>query len=227
MGISAIIPAAGQGKRFGKKKQLILINNRPLLFYTLIPFIKCDLINEIIIALPHEDIDFVNKYLIELNYEKKINLIKGGQERQYSVLNAISQTNKNNDIICIHDAVRPFISLEILEKTIESCILNGAAIVAVPSVDTLKKIKKSYVVKTVSRETIWKAQTPQIFKRSILERSLSIAIKSNMNETDESSIVEKAGYKVSIVEGSPLNIKITSEEDWMIANAIHANFNYG
>ena len=227
MGISAIIPAAGQGKRFGKKKQLILINNKPLLFYTLIPFIKCDLINEIIIALPHEDIDFVNKYLIELNYEKKINLIKGGQERQYSVLNAISQTNKNNDIICIHDAVRPFISLEILEKTIESCILNGAAIVAVPSVDTLKKIKKSYVVKTVSRETIWKAQTPQIFKRSILERSLSIAIKSNMNETDESSIVEKAGYKVSIVEGSPLNIKITSEEDWMIANAIHANFNYG
>ena len=227
MGISAIIPAAGQGKRFGKKKQLILINNRPLLFYTLIPFIKCDLINEIIIALPHEDIDFVNKYLIELNYEKKINLIKGGQERQYSVLNAISQTNKNNDIICIHDAVRPFISLEILEKTIESCILNDAAIVAVPSVDTLKKIKKSYVVKTVSRETIWKAQTPQIFKRSILERSLSIAIKSNMNETDESSIVEKAGYKVSIVEGSPLNIKITSEEDWMIANAIHANFNYG
>ena len=227
MGISAIIPAAGQGKRFGKKKQLILINNRPLLFYTLIPFIKCDLINEIIIALPHEDIDFVNKYLIELNYEKKINLIKGGQERQYSVLNAISQTNKNNDIICIHDAVRPFISLELLEKTIESCILNGAAIVAVPSVDTLKKIKKSYVVKTVSRETIWKAQTPQIFKRSILERSLSIAIKSNMNETDESSIVEKAGYKVSIVEGSPLNIKITSEEDWMIANAIHANFNYG
>jgi len=227
LGISAIIPAAGQGKRFGKKKQLILINNRPLLFYTLIPFIKCDLINEIIIALPHEDIDFVNKYLIELNYEKKINLIKGGQERQYSVLNAISQTNKNNDIICIHDAVRPFISLEILEKTIESCILNGAAIAAVPSVDTLKKIKKSYVVKTVSRETIWKAQTPQIFKRSILERSLSIAIKSNMNETDESSIVEKAGYKVSIVEGSPLNIKITSEEDWMIANAIHANFNYG
>ena len=227
MGISAIIPAAGQGKRFGKKKQLILINNRPLLFYTLIPFIKCDLINEIIIALPPEDIDFVNKYLIELNYEKKINLIKGGKERQYSVLNAISQTNKNNDIICIHDAVRPFISLEILEKTIESCILNGAAIVAVPSVDTLKKIKNSYVAKTVSRETIWKAQTPQIFKRSILERSLSIAIKSNMNETDESSIVEKAGYKVSIVEGSPLNIKITSEEDWMIANAIHANFNYG
>ena len=227
MGISAIIPAAGQGKRFGKKKQLILINNRPLLFYTLIPFIKCDLINEIIIALPPEDIDFVNKYLIELNYEKKINLIKGGQERQYSVLNAISQTNKNNDIICIHDAVRPFISLEILEKTIESCILNGAAIVAVPSVDTLKKIKNSYVAKTVSRETIWKAQTPQIFKRSILERSLSVAIKSNMNETDESSIVEKAGYKVSIVEGSPLNIKITSEEDWMIANAIHANFNHG
>lgn len=227
MGISAIIPAAGQGKRFGKKKQLILINNRPLLFYTLIPFIKCDLINEIIIALPPEDIDFVNKYLIELNYEKKINLIKGGKERQYSVLNAISQTNKNNDIICIHDAVRPFISLEILEKTIESCILNGAAIVAVPSVDTLKKIKNSYVAKTVSRETIWKAQTPQIFKRSILERSLSVAIKSNMNETDESSIVEKAGYKVSIVEGSPLNIKITSEEDWMIANAIHANFNHG
>jgi len=227
LGISAIIPAAGQGKRFGKKKQLILINNRPLLFYTLIPFIKCDLINEIIIALPPEDIDFVNKYLIELNYEKKINLIKGGQERQYSVLNAISQTNKNNDIICIHDAVRPFISLEILEKTIESCILNGAAIVAVPSVDTLKKIKNSYVAKTVSRETIWKAQTPQIFKRSILERSLSVAIKSNMNETDESSIVEKAGYKVSIVEGSPLNIKITSEEDWMIANAIHANFNHG
>jgi len=227
LGISAIIPAAGQGKRFGKKKQLILINNRPLLFYTLIPFIKCDLINEIIIALPPEDIDFVNKYLIELNYEKKINLIKGGKERQYSVLNAISQTNKNNDIICIHDAVRPFISLEILEKTIESCILNGAAIVAVPSVDTLKKIKNSYVAKTVSRETIWKAQTPQIFKRSILERSLSVAIKSNMNETDESSIVEKAGYKVSIVEGSPLNIKITSEEDWMIANAIHANFNHG
>jgi len=227
LGISAIIPAAGQGKRFGKKKQLILINNRPLLFYTLIPFIKCGLINEIIIALPPEDIDFVNKYLIELNYEKKINLIEGGQERQYSVLNAISQTNKNNDIICIHDAVRPFISLEILEKTIESCILNGAAIVAVPSVDTLKKIKNSYVAKTVSRETIWKAQTPQIFKRSILERSLSVAIKSNMNETDESSIVEKAGYKVSIVEGSPLNIKITSEEDWMIANAIHANFNYG
>ena len=227
MGISAIIPAAGQGKRFGKKKQLILINNKPLLFHTLIPFIKCDLIDEIIIALPHEDIDLINKYLLDLNYEKKIRLIKGGEERQYSVSNALSKTNKNNEIICIHDAVRPFISLEILNKTIESCILNDAAIVAIPSVDTLKKIKNSYVLKTVSRETIWKAQTPQIFKRSILERSLSVSIKSNINETDESSIVEKAGYKVSIVEGSPLNIKITSEEDWLIAKAIHANFNYG
>ena len=162
----------------------------------------------------------VNDYLKVANFKKKVSTVEGGSYRQDSVRNAIKCSNKKNQIICIHDCVRPFISKSLIQKAIKKCISSDAVIVAVPSTDTLKETKDLKIKKTINRDKIWKAQTPQVFKRSIIEDVLFDLKYENFFYTDESSLVEQAGYDVSIVEGSPLNIKITTKDDWLLAKAI-------
>ena len=207
MTVSVIIPAAGKGVRFGKKKQFMHYKNKSVLVYAISPFVFCDEVNEIIIAVSKDDMKQVNDYLKVTNLKKKVNIVEGGLYSKDSVRNAIKCSNKKNQIICIHDCVRPFISKSIIQSAIKKCISSDAVIVAVPSSDTLK-------------DKIWKAQTPQVFKRSIIEDVLFNLKYEETLYTDESSLVEQAGYDVSIVEGSPLNIKITTKDDLLLAKAI-------
>ena len=220
MSVSVIIPAAGKGERFGKKKQFLHYKNKSVLMYAISPFVFCDEINEVIIAVSKDDMKQVNDYLKVANFKKKVSTVEGGSYRQDSVRNAIKCSNKKNQIICIHDCVRPFISKSLIQKAIKKCISSDAVIVAVPSTDTLKETKDLKVKKTIDRDKIWKAQTPQVFKRSIIEDVLFDLKYENIFYTDESSLVEQAGYDVSIVQGSPLNIKITTKDDWLLAKAI-------
>ena len=225
MKITAIIPAAGGGERFGEKKQLKLLNDRPLIFHTIQPFIKSELINEIIVVLPKDDVNQMARELKSTLTSKKIKVVPGGETRQQSVNNGLISSDKESELICIHDGVRPFVTLTLIEKVIKASVGHDGAILAVPSSDTIKKVMEDQILETLPREIIWRAQTPQVFQKPALEEAIKIAIDENLEVTDEASILEKIGYQIGFVEGSPLNIKITTKEDWIFAKAIYNELN--
>ena len=225
MKITAIIAAAGFGERFGEKKQLKLLNGRPLLFHTIQPFIKSELISEILVVVPKEDVIQVGREFKSTLTSKKIEVISGGKTRQESVNNGLKISDKESELICVHDGVRPFVTLSLIEKVIKASMEHDGAILAAPSSDTIKKIMGDQILETLPRETIWRAQTPQVFSKAALEEAIQIAIDENLEGTDESSILEKIGYQIGFIEGSPLNIKITTKEDWIFAKAIYKELN--
>ena len=225
MKITAIIAAAGFGERFGEKKQLKLLNGRPLLFHTIQPFIKSELISEILVVVPKDDVIQVDREFKSTLTSKKIEVISGGKTRQESVNNGLKISDKESELICVHDGVRPFVTLSLIEKVIKASMEHDGAILAAPSSDTIKKIMGNQILETLPRETIWRAQTPQVFSKAALEEAIQIAIDENLEGTDESSILEKIGYQIGFIEGSPLNIKITTKEDWTFAKAIYKELN--
>ena len=225
MKITAIIAAAGFGERFGEKKQLKLLNGRPLLFHTIQPFIKSELISEILVVVPKDDVIQVDREFKSTLTSKKIGVISGGKTRQESVNNGLKISDKESELICVHDGVRPFVTLSLIEKVIKASMEHDGAILAAPSSDTIKKIMGDQILETLPRETIWRAQTPQVFSKAALEEAIQIAIDENLEGTDESSILEKIGYQIGFIEGSPLNIKITTKEDWVFAKAIYKELN--
>ena len=225
MKITAIIPAAGGGERFGEKKQLKLLNDRPLIFHTIQPFIKSELINEIIVVLPKDDVNQMARELKSTLTSKKIKVVPGGETRQQSVNNGLISSDKESELICIHDGVRPFVTLTLIEKVIKASVGHDGAILAVPSSDTIKKVMEDQILETLPREIIWRAQTPQVFQKPALEEAIKIAIDENLEVTDEASILEKIGYQIGFIEGSLLNIKITTKEDWIFAKAIYNELN--
>lgn len=225
MKISAVIPAAGSGERFGGKKQLEILGNRPLLFHTLRPFMELDLISEIVVVAPKEDLPQLDRQLKSTISTKAVKVVAGGKTRQASVHNGLAATNKSHELICVHDAVRPFVTTDLIEKAVNSCRKHDGVIVALPSSDTIKKIMEDQILETLPRETVWRAQTPQVFSRSALREALELAEAENIQGTDEASLLERIGYQVGFVEGTSLNIKITTKEDWIFAEAIYNRLN--
>lgn len=225
MKISAVIPAAGSGERFGGKKQLKTLDGRPLLFHTLRPFINSDLINEIIVVVPKEDVDQVDRELRSMISAKAVKVVAGGNSRQVSVHNGLAATDPSSALICVHDAVRPFVTEALIEKSVNACNDHDGVIVAQSSTDTIKRVMEDQILETLPRETIWRAQTPQVFSKAALQEALELAEAEDIQGTDEASLLERIGYQVGFVEGSSLNIKITTEEDWVFAEAIYKQLN--
>ena len=225
MKITAIIPAAGDGERFGEKKQLKLLNGRPLIFHTIQPFVKSELINEIVVVVPKEDVYQLSREFKSTITSKKIEVVKGGKTRQQSVNNGLRISDEESELICVHDGVRPFVTLTLIEKVIKASKGHDGAILALPSTDTIKKVMGDQILETLPRETIWRAQTPQVFSKIALKEAIEIAIDEKLEGTDESSILEKIGYQIGFVESSSLNIKITTKEDWIFAKAIYKELN--
>ena len=218
--VSAIIPAAGSGSRFGEEKQFKILSGRPLWAYTLDPFIKSSLINEILFIVPETYINTVqsSESFIIASKKKEIKVIPGGPKRTDSVLNGLYSTKKTNDLVCIHDAARPFIRQSFITETVNSCKDFDGAVLAIPSVDTVKVVKDEIINKTIDRNIIWMAQTPQTFHRN----KLLDAYKNNINVhvTDESTLMELSGYSVKIIYGDAENFKITNKLDWELAKII-------
>jgi len=225
MKITAIIPAAGSGERFGSKKQLKRMGNRPLLFHTLQPFISSELITEIVVVVSKEDVYQVDRELKSTISVKTVKVVSGGNTRQQSVFNGLKATDKSSVLICVHDAVRPFVTETLMDKVIQACDQHDGVILAQPSTDTIKKVMNDQILETIPRETIWRAQTPQVFAKQALLEALELAESENILRTDEASLLERIGYQVGFVEGSPTNIKITTEEDWVFAEAIYKSLN--
>ena len=152
----------------------------------------------------------------------QINVVEGGKLRQDSVLAGIEGLSDDCNIICVHDAARPFVSVDLIQKAIKACENNDGAVVAIPSRDTVKEIntKNNYINKTIPREKIWLAQTPQVFHRGKLKKALLYAKDNKIQVTDESTLLESLEYTIVVVEGSGDNFKITTRNDWKLAELI-------
>jgi 2-C-methyl-D-erythritol 4-phosphate cytidylyltransferase len=215
MKVYAIIPSGGTGSRANipTPKQYVKVHDREIISYTIEVFQKCDLIDEIIIPVQIDYIDVLHHIKKEYGFSKISKIIEGGSKRQFSVFNALKTIDAtDNDIIVVHDAVRPLLSIEILTKVITAAIELGAVIVAIKAKDTLIKYS-SKNLEYIDRDEIYYVQTPQVFKYKILKDSMLKAEQINFVGTDESTLVKNAGYQINIVEGSLANFKITTNDD--------------
>jgi 2-C-methyl-D-erythritol 4-phosphate cytidylyltransferase len=238
MKVIVIIPAAGLGTRMapvpggakGKQKpppskQFTELGGTPILIHTLRKFASVDSVNEIWIALRENEIaGFRARMASETEdaLRKKVEFVIGGDHRQQSVgnaLNAIVATA--DDIVLVHDAVRPFVTDEIVQEVIDAAAKYGAAIAGMPAVDTVKQVERTaegaLIKATIPRASIVMAQTPQGFRYGVIKKAYDEASADGFLGTDESSLVERSGHDVAVVMGSPRNIKITAPGDMELA----------
>ena len=172
-----------------------------------------------------EDCSIYKNDIQSINSSKTINIVEGGNTRQESVYNGLLAVDKSSELICIHDAVRPFVNTNLIQNLVASIEKHDGVILALPSTDTIKQVVSDQILVTLPRETIWRAQTPQLFFKNPLLEGLELAIKENIQGTDESSLLERIGYQIGYVKGSPFNIKITTKEDWTFAESIFTFLN--
>ncbi len=223
MPVSAIIVAGGKGIRMGGavRKQYMTLGERPVLGHTLAVFDAHEEIDKIFLVIPKDDFDFCREILSSLRLRKEAVPVSGGAARQDSVYNGLVAAEGTCDIVLIHDAVRPFVSAEQITACISGARECGACIPGLPVHDTLKQITEGdYIEKTLDRETVWLAQTPQAFQYDIIRNAHKIAKKQGYTGTDDASLLERLGKKVKIISGSRYNIKITTREDMKLAKAI-------
>ncbi len=215
---SAIIVAAGSGTRFGSEipKQFLEIAGKSLLFHTLERFENCAAIDEIILVLAESEIENFRALSRNQNLEKLKKIISGGKTRAESVANGLSAVDGKCEIVAVHDGARPLVSVEEISATIEKASQTGAACLTAKVTDTIKKIENDNIAATIDRETLRRALTPQCFKIEILRQAFENA-DLNESATDECFLVEKIGYKIAFVDGSAKNIKITTREDFLMA----------
>jgi 2-C-methyl-D-erythritol 4-phosphate cytidylyltransferase len=235
MKVVVIIPAAGLGTRMaaapstrGKKpapsKQFAELAGTPILLHTLRKFAASPQVTEIYIALRANEMDGFRKRLEKEKdlTKKRLQIVEGGEHRQQSVGNAIAAISAApEDIVLVHDAVRPFVTEEIIHEVIQAAQKYGAAIAGVPAVDTVKQVERTsegaLITATVPRERVVMAQTPQGFRYDVLKKAFDEAAADGFLGTDEAALVERSGHEVAVVMGSPRNIKITTPADLELA----------
>jgi 2-C-methyl-D-erythritol 4-phosphate cytidylyltransferase/2-C-methyl-D-erythritol 2,4-cyclodiphosphate synthase len=216
MFVSAILAAGGRGLRLGhaQPKQLLEVAGRPILERSVSLLQEHPDVHEVIVALPEELAEDPPAYL--LNTSKPLRVVKGGARRRDSVAAAFRLVSERAEVVVIHDAARPFASSGLLAKTISAAAESGAALAALQARDTVKEVADGVVSATLDRQTIFLAQTPQAFRRNVLRDALAVS----GDATDEAALAERAGHPVRIVEGEASNIKVTTPEDLIIAEAI-------
>ena len=220
MKVSAIIPAAGSGERFGEEKQFKLLSGRPLFFHTLKLFLQSDYIDEIIVAVPSANVDSTHRDVLSMSAGKPVKVVAGGTRRQDSVKNGIDVSDLDSTLVCIHDAARPFVTEDLIQRSISACEFADGAVVGIPSKDTVKFSENGLVKETLDREKIWLAQTPQCFHKNKLLQALYYAETENLTGTDESALMEAMGFSIKLVEGNSNNFKITTKDDWIRAEIV-------
>ncbi len=222
--VTAIVPAAGIGKRFDPKqrKQYMLLGHKPVLAYVLDVLEAHPRIGDIVVVMRQEDRDALDEILVKGNYDKVLPPVMGGAERQDSVYNALRnlQLLDMPAFTLVHDGVRPFINSSLITRCIDGIAEHDGAIAAVPPKDTIKRGREGFVEKTLDRSTLWSVQTPQVFRTAKLLDAYERAMKDDYYATDDSALVERIGGQVNIVPGYYENIKVTTPEDMEVAEAI-------
>ncbi len=220
----AIIAAAGAGTRMAsdRPKQFLQLAGRPVIFHTLKVFEECDSIDEVIVVLPAAEsagfLSLAGKYSVR----KLARVVPGGATRADSVKRGLMAIRSATaEIVAVHDGVRPFVTVDEINNTVAAAKADGAAILVAPVTDTIKEVSGASVLRTLDRAVLRRALTPQCFRYELLREAYEHADVNDPSLTDESALVEQLGRPVSIVEGSARNIKITTAEDLIIAEAIH------
>jgi 2-C-methyl-D-erythritol 4-phosphate cytidylyltransferase len=229
MKVAAIIAAAGLGTRMKQDtpKTYLQLGGKPILIHTLEIFEKVPEVNEVLVVVHPEDLEFCQEEVIDAYPLKKVlRLVPGGKERQDSVYNALKVLKKEAedlDVILVHDGVRPLVEPARVSRVVAAARRHGAAILGIPCQDTLKRVNpKGVVVDTVDRAELWQVQTPQAFQAALLWRAYQEAMERGFYATDESALVEALGETVVVVPGTCLNLKITTPDDLKMAEAILA-----
>lgn len=228
MKVFAILPAAGLGTRMAAghsgapAKQFLMLAGLPLLIHSLRAFASVGRINSVHIGVRANEVDNANKLIADFGLAARVNIFIGGDTRQETVSRGLASLPcAEDDIVLVHDAVRPLIDVSTIERTIDSVIQHGAAIVALPAIDTIKQVERTahgaIISSTIPRERIVQAQTPQGFRCGLLRRAFAEAAADGFTGTDEASVVERAGAQVAVVMGSPRNFKVTQPGDLELA----------
>lgn len=224
---AAVIAAAGRGTRMDLdiNKQYIEIQGMPILAMTISKFENCGLIDEIVVVANKDEIDYCKRNVVErFGFSKVAAVVEGGESRQRSVFNGLNEVSAGCGIVLIHDGARPFVNTESIIDCINAARSYGAACVAVPAKDTIKESDgDGFVVRTLDRSNLWLIQTPQAFDHEMIMDVHSRAMLDNFEATDDAMLAEKYGYRVRLVMGSYSNIKVTTKEDLIFAEALCRN----
>jgi 2-C-methyl-D-erythritol 4-phosphate cytidylyltransferase len=224
--IAAILPAAGLGTRMGAgaPKQFLELDGVPILILTLRRIAVCSLVTSIIISTRADEIERLQSLISREKFSQPIKIVKGGDTRQESVAQALITVSEDTDLVLIHDAVRPFVTVDQITRVIEEARRCKAAILGIPAMDTVKEVKRAslpedvaLITATVPRERVVLAQTPQVFDAKLLKEAFALAAADGVNASDESGLIEKLGHDVHVVLGSERNIKITKPADMDLA----------
>jgi 2-C-methyl-D-erythritol 4-phosphate cytidylyltransferase len=224
--IVAILPAAGLGTRMGADtpKQFLEFDGVPLIILTLRRLASCPTITDIIIATRPDDVALLDARVREEKLSQSVRVVRGGNTRQDSVAQALQKIPDDTEIVLVHDAVRPFVTREQIDRVIAEARQRHAAILGIPAMDTVKEVKRAslpqdvaLITATIPRERIVLAQTPQAFTTRLLKEAFARAASDGVNASDEAGLVERMGHDVHVILGSERNIKITKPSDMALA----------
>ncbi len=219
---TAIIAAAGMGARMAsdRPKQFLLLAGTPIIFHTLKPFERCDRIQEVIVVLPPEEAAAFLALAAKHGLRKLSRVVPGGTTRADSVKRGLMAIRPATaGIVAVHDGVRPFVTVEEIDNVVAAAESNGAAILVAPVTDTIKQVSGDTISNTLDRQQLRRALTPQCFRYELLRKAYEHADVNDASLTDESALVERTGARVTTIEGSTRNIKITTPQDLLIAEA--------
>ncbi len=227
MRVAALIPAAGRGRRMGaeKPKAFLSLGGVPILAHTLKRFEECRLVDEVLPLVPSgEGVFWAEEIVRRFGFKKMPRILPGGEERQDSVFVGLKAVQGRADWVIIHDGARPFVPPELIERALSELSRSQAVVAALPAYETLKEVSPGKeVLRTVDRSPLWMIQTPQAFAFPVIFRAHEKARQDCFVGTDDSSLVERLGIPVRIIQGSKFNFKITTSEDLAIAEAFLKN----
>lgn len=224
--IAAIVPAAGLGTRMGADtpKQFLELGGVPLIIFTLRRLAACGAITDFFISTRADDVMALEAMVAKASLGRPARVVHGGDTRQQSVANALAQVDPSTEIVLVHDAVRPFVTVPQIERVIAEARSRGAAILGIPAIDTVKEVKRAslpedvaLISATIPRERIVLAQTPQVFSYALLRDAFKKAQEDGVTASDEAAMVERFGHDVFVVVGSERNLKITRRADMELA----------
>jgi 2-C-methyl-D-erythritol 4-phosphate cytidylyltransferase len=221
---AALIPAAGRGQRMGLdiEKQFLPLRGKPLLAHTLARFEAAPGIDSIVLIVPPGREAYCRQEIVEPEGLRKVtHIVAGGETRQRSVTAGFRRLDEAVDVVVVHDGARPFVSAALIQAAIDAAMQDGSAVAAIPELDTLKRVSSERtVIETVDRRNLWRAQTPQAFRRAILQGALAHAERHHLDATDEASLVESLSWPVRIIPGSIWNFKLTAPDDFVLAELV-------
>jgi len=205
-------------------KQFLELDGVPIVILSLRRIAACPLISEIIVATRPENVERLEARIRQENFKQPIRVVKGGDSRQSSVAQALKLVGDESELVVVHDAVRPFVTVDQITRVIEQARRHKAAILGIPAMDTVKEVKRAslpedvaLITNTIPRERVVLAQTPQVFETQLLKKAFAEAQGDCPNASDEAGLIERLGHDVVVVQGSERNIKITSPADMDLA----------